>query len=262
MPTRRLNLKNMYNARDLGGYPAGDGKVTRFGVFVRSEAPFELPEEDIRYLLSYGISATADFRSTMEAKKKESSLAAVLPYYLRPVYDDSTPPDFSKMAHFPPRLIDQYTDIAETGKDWARDMMELAASEPGGLLFHCSAGKDRTGIMSCYLLSAAGVSREDIIADYCISEVLLAPVKSRIFPGKPADAEFSVPGIPPEKMDDFALALSKGDPGEFETSPASVMQTLLDYLDERYGGVLQYLRDAGVKEETILRIREKFLEDA
>ena len=252
MPVRRLNLKNMYNARDLGGYPAMDGKVTKFGVFIRSELPYQLPEEDIRYLKDYGITACADFRGSWEIFKKESALKNVFSYYHRPIFDDGNPPDFDNMPDMPVKLIDMYTDMVETGRGWAKDMMELAASEEGGLLYHCSAGKDRTGIMSCLLLSIAGVSREDIAADYCITEVLLAPVMERAFPKDQGMTDASEQNVSVPKM----------DPDEFERSPAETMLALLDYFDTRYGGVLGFLREVGVTEETIERIREKFLEDA
>ena len=252
MPTRRLMLKNMYNARDLGGYPAANGKVTKFGVFIRSELPYQLPEEDIQYLRDYGITATIDFRGTWEIKKKKSDLAEVFDYYHRPIFDDAAPPDFENMPNMPTTLIGQYKDMVETGRGWAKKVMELAADEPGALLYHCSAGKDRTGFMSCFLLSIAGVSREDIAADYCISEVLLEPIKPRVFPkdqgmGDAAEENIKIPKL---------------DPNEFDRSPTATMLALLDYFDENYGGVLGFLREVGVTEETFAKIREKFLEDA
>ncbi len=103
------------------------------------------------------------------------------------------------------------------------------------------------------------------MADYCISEVLLAPITERVFssngPSTPSDGDPANPQEGPSIPPEFLEALSKGDPGEFEKSPAAVMQGLLDYLDQRFGGVMPYLRDVGVTEETIEKIREKFLEE-
>lgn len=76
MPTRRLVTKGLYNARDLGGFPTRDGGTTRFGVFVRSEAPVGLPAEDIDYLRAYGITASMDFRSRGEMEARPSDLGS------------------------------------------------------------------------------------------------------------------------------------------------------------------------------------------
>lgn len=251
-PARRLNLKGLYNARDLGGYHAMDGKVTKFGVFVRCEVPHGLPEEDIQYLRDYGVTATVDFRGGFEIEKQKSDLADVFTYYHRSAFDMGPPPDFDKIDFTKISMLDQYKDMVETGKEWIKGVLELAANEEGVLLYHCAAGKDRTGVMSCMLLSVAGVSREDIAADYCISEVLLRPVTERVFQNPPS-------GDSPFGKD---KPMPKMDMSEMNKTPASTMLGLLDYIDEKYGSVMGYLADIGVTDETIAKIRDKFLVDA
>ena len=251
VPTRRLNLKALHNARELGGYPTKDGKVTKFKVFIRSELPQNLPEEDIAYLKNYGVTCSVDFRGSFELLEAQSSLSTVFPYYHRPVSDSTEPPDLSALFSNTRSMVDMYTDMVEEGKAWAKDVLEMAAAEQGVFLFHCHGGKDRTGVMSCLLLSIAGVSREDIIADYSLSGILLPPQEHRDPPPE-LMAKLRPEGGPPRPMPDM---------GDFSGSPASTMQGLLDYLDEHYGGVMGYLREIGVTEETIARIREKFLED-
>ena len=244
MPLRRLNLKKLYNTRDLGGYPTEDGKVTRFGVFIRSELPTELPEEDIRYLINYGLIASIDFRGSYELNKQQSALADVIPYYHCPLSGDDTPPDIKEILNTD--IVEHYKDMVEQGKDgWTRTVLDLAAKENGTLLMHCAGGKDRTGIMSCLLLSIAGVSREDIAADYHLTEAYQPPAKERPFP-------------PASELPDGMKLL---DMSELGKTPASTILALLDYLDERYGGVMGYLQACGVTEETVVRIREKFLEN-
>ena len=83
MPIRRLMTRGLYNARDLGGFPTADGNVTRFGVFVRSEAPVGLPRTDIDYLRQYGVTASMDFRSLGELEARPSDLRDKLNYYPR-----------------------------------------------------------------------------------------------------------------------------------------------------------------------------------
>ena len=254
MPTRRLMTKGLYNARDLGGFPTGSGKTTRFGVFVRSEAPVDLPEEDIAYLRDYGVTASMDFRGSGEAQARPSDLREIIPYYHRPLFNEAAMAGGS--AH-PPKHIgwgEQYIEMAEGCRDWAKDVLTIAAENQGILLYHCTTGKDRTGLMTCYLLSIAGVGRADIAADYCVSQVFLEPVyekmrsgKMRLGPPPGAGAGEKQPPMP------------QMDQSFFET-PASAMLTLIDYLTERYGGVVEYLRAIGVEEAVLEALRNKLVE--
>ena len=250
MPTRRLMTKGLYNARDLGGFPTKEGKVTRFGVFVRSEAPVDLPDGDIEYLKNYGVTTSMDFRSTMESKARPSDLKPLMPYYHKPLFNEAA---MAGSAPTPPKMTDwgtQYISMAEEAREWAKDVLNIAAENPGALLYHCTTGKDRTGLMTCYLLSIAGVQRPDIAADYCVSQLFLEPVYEKMRSG------MLKMGPPPEgekgghKMDE-----------KFFETPASAMLTLIDYLTETYGGVVEYLTHIGISQETMDAIRAKFVED-
>jgi len=260
MPTRRLLTKGLYNARDLGGYPTRDGRTTRFGVYIRSEAPVDLPPEDIAYLRDYGIPATMDFRGTGEIQARPSDLDGPMTYYHKPLFNEAAmgkgpggpPPGGPGGPGKMPGWGEAYIEMAETARDWAREVLTIAAENPGAVLYHCTTGKDRTGLMSCYLLSIAGVSNPDICADYCVSQVYLEPVFEQMRSGKmqmgpPPDGSDMPEGGPP--MDD-----------SFFQTPASAMMTVIDYLTEHYGGVVEYLRKIGVPEEIFEKIRNRFLE--
>ena len=242
MPTRRLMTTALYNARDLGGFPTRDGKTTKFGVFVRSEAPCELPDSDIAYLLDYGVTASIDLRSTGEAQSRPNELQGHMAFYHKPLFNEAAmgkgpgePPPGGPGgpggAPGFPAWGETYKQMVEEARDWAKEVLTIAAENEGAVLYHCTTGKDRTGVMTCYLLSIAGVSREDIAADYCVSQVYLEPVFEKMRSGnmkmgplpENTDGAHEGPGGP--RMDD----------GFFQT-PASAMLTLIDYLTERYGG--------------------------
>ena len=252
MPLRRLMTKGLYNARDLGGFPTVEGYVTRYGVFVRSEAPCELPEGDIDYLRNYGVTASMDFRSTGETVARPSDLVKVMPYYHKPLFNEAAVVDADRKRKMPkPGSISwgqQYISMAEESRQWAIDVLNIAAGNEGALLYHCTTGKDRTGLMSCYLLSIAGVAPADIIADYCVSQVYLEPVYARMRSGMMNLGDKD--GKAPPMDDSF-----------FRTLPES-MKTLIDYLTENYGGVVAYLHKIGVQEDTIEKLRARFLENA
>lgn len=255
MHTRRLKMQGLFNARDLGGFPTQDGGVTKFGVFLRSEAPVGLSEADITYLKDYGVTASMDFRSTGETVTRPSDLAELLPYYHRPLFHEAAVVGGApKEKPKPPKDLDwgkQYIVMAEESREWAKKVLTIAAENPGVLLYHCTTGKDRTGLMTCYLLSIAGVEKPDIVADYSVSQIFLEPVYEKIRSGalnmgggEPQDAPHEKP-----KMDE-----------SFFRTPPEAMQTVMDYLEERYGGVVAYLRTIGVPEETMEAIRRKFTE--
>lgn len=238
-PTRRLPLKGLYNARDLGGY-AADGGVTRFGVYVRCEAPCGLPEETVHALRDYGIATAVDLRSLAESRLRPSSLQGTLTCVSCPQGGDAETFRTSEFVDW--QAI--YIRRCEDNRPWVRRLLELAAEGPDGVLFHCTTGKDRTGMAACFLLSIAGVSREDIAADYCVSEVYLQPVfdamRSGSLPFRPGDGT------------------SHYDESIFHT-PASAMLGLQDYLTEHYGSVVDYLRSAGVGDDVFEAIRRKFV---
>ena len=257
MATRRLKTKGLYNARDLGGFPTKDGKVTKFGVFIRSEAPVGLPESDIAYLKAYGVTASMDLRSTGETKVRPSDLKDVMPYYPRSLFHEAAIPGAGEGKPMPPMEKKgwgaQYIDMAESSRDWAIDVLNIAANNPGALLYHCTTGKDRTGLLSCYLLSIAGVQRPDIAADYCVSQIFLEPVYERMRSG-------SIQIGPPPGDKKGPAGGPMMDESFFQT-PASAMLTLIDYLTKTYGGVVEYLQVIGVSEEIMEKIREKFTEE-
>ena len=259
MPTRRLMTKGLYNARDLGGFPTVSGRTTRFGVFVRSEAPVELPEGDLKRLRDYGVTASVDLRSSGEAAARPSDLNGPMVYYSRPLFNEAAQ---GKGPGGPPKgggpglrggWGPMYIEMAESARDWAVDVLTIAAENEGALLYHCTTGKDRTGVLTCYLLSICGVSREDIAADYCVSQVFLEPVYEKMRSGqmRMGPPPGSEPGGPQDHppMDE-----------SFFQTPASAMMTLIDYLTETYGGVVEYLRKIGVPETVMDAIRKKLLE--
>lgn len=245
-PLRRLPLPGLYNARDLGGFPTADGGRTRFGVFVRSEAPCELPRGTVDALVSFGLTGSLDLRSTDETLQRPSSLRGVMSYYHRPLFNEDVAFDGGEQKKGPPPVGGDgfdwgkmYCSMAGESRAWAVETLRLAAEEPGALLYHCTTGKDRTGILTCYLLSIAGVAPADIAADYCVSELYLQPVYAKL--------RTLLPG-----------ARSDDDP--FFHTPASAMYALIDGLTAQHGSVTAFLRDAGVPEETFLRIRDKLVE--
>lgn len=247
---RRLPLKTLYNCRDLGGYPTVDGKATKFGVFLRSEAPCELAREDLDFLLNYGVSGTADLRSEGERAARPNELIGRVSYY--PVTLFHRAAVFGDSSHQAEEFDwgVQYRRMAEDNPEFFREILPLCLKEPGALLFHCTTGKDRTGLLSCVLLSIAGVSREDIAADYCVSQLYLTPVYERMKSGAMRL------GL---QKDGKPTRIPDAGSERFFATPASAMLSLIDGLTRDYGSVVDFIRYCGVTDETILALRRKMV---
>ena len=239
---KHLPVDGLSNCRDLGGF-ACDGGVTRYGVFLRSEAPYRITEKGVEYLRDYGLTETIDLRGENEADFLRSRLRDVLPYRIIPLRGGA---ETFKKENLPQGEFSWdkvYIMRALQHRDWFRDCVNACAEAEGCLLFHCTTGKDRTGILTCCLLGAVGVSRDDIAADYCLSQVYLQDMFAA--------------------MRDGTLTIREGPsnfkPYVFQT-PFTAMVKFYDFLCETYGSVTGYLKDIGVSDEALSALEEKFVQ--
>ena len=239
---RHLPVPGLCNCRDLGGYAARNG-VTRYGVFLRSEAPCGLPESGVAYLRDYGLTASYDLRGDAEIQWRPSSLSGVFAYERHSLNGGAETFEKKNLPAGAFSWDKVYIKRAREHRDWIRDTVTACAEADGCVLFHCTTGKDRTGIIACCLLGAVGVSREDIAADYCLSQVYLQDMFAA--------------------MRDGSLTIRQG-PSHFEEyvfqTPFSAMLKFYDFFVEEFGSVRNYLLDVGVAAETLERLERKFVE--
>jgi protein-tyrosine phosphatase len=251
--TRRLPLESVCNARDLGGYPLAGGGRTRYGVFVRSARPCNVTEQDLKFLKEYGIKTSLDFRSVSETNKWPSTfqLTDWIDYRLKSLdvkhviitpnnstgIADSVFEDDEHMT-----WPEVYIMMTEKYRPWFREIIDIAANCEGTLHYNCTTGKDRTGIVSALLLGIAGAYEEDIIADYCVSQVYLESVFRELI-------EDSVKWASSLDMENVF----------FKTSPDN-MYCLIKHMNEKYGGILGYIDNIGVSSKSVEKIRKKFVE--
>jgi len=193
---RVLPLEGASNVRDLGGYRAADGRVVRFGQVFRAASLARLTLADQRRLAALGLRTICDFRGRRERAHAPSLLRGIAGVAVH-----SLPIE--------PRVGASLADIVATGKASGEDVLALlrraylayvndhTASyravfqlllQPDftPLLFHCSAGKDRTGFGAALILTALGVAWEDILADYLATNRLWQP-ESEIARGLPPE---------------------------------------------------------------------------
>ncbi len=174
---RLLPLQGGNNFRDLGGYAAAKGRAVKWGMLYRSGTMVDLTSNDYHYLDSLGIRVVCDFRSTEERtseptqwqsstapQRKETDYVLDMKILGAGLAKPNLSPADARQV-----FADFYKEVPFTFAAQYKEMFAELLAGHAPLAFNCSAGKDRTGVASALLLRALGVSHEDIIADYLLS---------------------------------------------------------------------------------------------
>lgn len=223
---RRIHLSDTPNFRDLGGYATLDGGVTRFNVFYRSACPRSLSDDDRSCLAQLNITTAIDLRGGSNAEETQRAfIADGITIYHIGIGTNEIP----KFAYEVP---DGYMRIVEHPN--FADVFRTLADCKGAAVFHCFAGKDRTGVVAALLLMLAGVADEDIIADYTLSYAYFLRRLRQDF--LRTDAEPNVFRPMPEHMEGF-----------------------LKLFREKYGDARSYLLKLGLTNNQLDCIVNKFV---
>jgi len=245
---RKLPFEGAKNFRDLGGYPAFDGRTTRWGRVYRSGALHRMTKQDLDIFKDLGVKAVFDLRGDSERNLEPDPVPSV---HL-PVLDELAATEAAGLL-----FARSPQEAEEAMSRTYRGMLERRASVFGTLLsnlsrpenlpavVHCAGGKDRTGIAAALLLSALGVPREHVLEDYALTgQVPLQEAGS-------LHAALAAAGLPEQAAD----VVLKAPPGP--------LARCLEELDSRYGSVEAYLLGpAGVPKATLGSLRELLTETA
>jgi protein-tyrosine phosphatase len=169
---RRISVPGMYNLRDVGGYPAATGPIP-WRTLLRSDALHQLDDSGIAVLAGFGLRTIVDLRTHVEAEIAPSPLHQ---FGARHAHVSLLGAD---LPGLPPRLEDVYAHIVgKCGVAIADAIRPLCAGSAFPALVHCSAGKDRTGIVIAMVLAVLGVPDDVIAADYAVSGGYLDPTQT------------------------------------------------------------------------------------
>ena len=219
-------LETAMNTRDLGGYPCAGGAETRRGVLLRSDKITEPSRKDLAFLRERGIGTVIDLRTDFEAEDSPSGLEdAGFEYYRFPITEGSSVPRTAAAVPL------SYLCIARD-PNMPKVFRTLAAAK-GGVLFGCSAGKDRTGVVSAVILLLCGADDEDIVDNYMLTKECCAPlwkIIREVFPGYDMSAV-----IPREEF----------------------MSGFLRLFREAYGTAENYLLALGLTSEELAAVKRK-----
>ena len=248
LPPRDLVWDGCLNVRDLGGHPTTDAGETKFGAIVRSDSVSQLSEAGWQALVEHGVRTVVDLRGDHE---READPPAELPVdVLHVPFMEANERDWAAIgaeieaasAAAPDTETstrDVYVIFLERFKaNVAAAVRAVARAPEGGVVVHCVGGKDRTGLLTAFLLHLAGVPDEDVAADYALSEERLRPRHEAWFAAADSEEEL-------ERLRKIA-----------QTPPGSMLGVFRE-LERRYGSVEGYLRSAGVGEEELELIRER-----
>jgi len=235
-----LRIPGLLNARDLGGYPTLDGTLTRLRSLVRADDLAQLTPEGVEALRRFGVETVLDLRWPEEAARYPSPVPAALPQvrYERISLLTHTEDEWRLRSRDVSKELWK-CGVLEHVRAELRDVLAMiAAASPGPLLFHCVAGKDRTGLLAALLLALAGATPEAIAADYAeSSENLRAGYLARY-----ADKD-------PERIIEALRC------------PESGAYNMLEFLG-RAGGVRAYLAELGLSARQIAALRARLRDSA
>lgn len=242
---RVIPLQGAWNVRTFAGLQGRHGPIPA-NAFVRTADLGRLTDADRDALVAAGVKLDIDLRTADEEAQSPDLLARDDRFdYQRISLMGTEKMDLQKMmASFPDSLGEAYVQWLDHSQPQFKQVFRrIAAQQDGAVLFHCTAGKDRTGIIAGLLLDLAGVSKAEIVHNYAISAHYLE--------GQPKDSA----------MNAQLMALVKQNPeigrkmaGMAGTAPDN-MEQFLAALHSQYGGAEGYLKAIGVSEQEIQQLK-------
>ncbi|MFI6047028.1 tyrosine-protein phosphatase [Nocardia sp. NPDC051321] len=245
-PSRWVEFAEIDNARDLGGLPVSGGGTTRFGVVYRSSTPQQLSEADLAYLLGpVGLRTLVDLRTPVEVAREGYGRLAKSAVRLvnLPVCKAASTAAPSELVPDARRfdLCELYHELLTGSAASVVSAARLIAdTTQHAVVFHCAAGKDRTGILAAILLDAVGVPAEAIVADYALTAERIVRLRTRL------DTLHSYRGLPPART------------GILAVDPAPMRRFVAD-LHALHGGAARWLRTNGLTDAELTALRRTML---
>lgn len=248
-PARHVPLDRVFNLRDLGGYQAEDGRTVAWGRLYRSDDLAPLAGRDLDMVRSLGLRTVLDLRT--EAERDEGGFPVRahpldlhhVPVLTRTWHEEEVDVLAAVADRATPYLVARYIDMLEEGGPALAAAVAIMA-EPVAqpLVFHCAAGKDRTGVLAALVLSLLGVSPDDIVGDYASSADAMARRLAWLQATEPA-----------------AATAMTGRPAGWLAAPPEAMHALLGHLREVHDGPEGYLAAHGVDRFTFDLLRSTLL---
>jgi len=252
-----IDLDGAVNVRDLGALPTGDGQSTVAGRLLRGDNLQDLSPSDVRRLVhDIGVTTVVDLRSPTEVAAEGpgplTRVGSIRHAYLSVLPERGMATDAAADAlamrrdgaqsRYPDDIrAGYYLGYLEDRPDHVVAAVRSIAEAPGAALVHCAAGKDRTGVVVALALSAVGVRREAVVADYTATAERMPAVLGRL-----------------RASTTYATDLDKA-PDDDHMPRAETMTAFLDEVDGCFGAVLRWLVNNGFAADDLTSLRAKLL---
>ena len=228
---KRYLIDSQLNTRDIGGYTTADGHITAEKRFIRSDVPQHLTATGINFFHQLGVTTVIDFRTDYIAMKYPSVFERDERFTYRrfPIVEGSlaapSKPEDSHLTYM--KMLTNHPTF--------KAIFDTIIASPGAVFYHCTAGKDRTGVVTFLLLDLVGVAEAVIIEDYAVSE------------------QFINEGI--EKVRaihaDFPISLGYSKPEYFAQ--------FIPLFRATYGRSSDYLLQIGITEEDLAILKKRLI---
>lgn len=268
---RVLTIPGAINFRDLGGYQAADGRCVKWGRVFRSAQLDKLTEQGVAQLEALSIQVVVDLRFSEESEKYPTLKSAV-PHAEMLSWHDEFQDDSESRSNAikrswrssletqdPARVREamriNYPQKLYSHRAIYKKMVNRLAQDRTPLVFHCAAGKDRTGVAAALILSLLGVSNQQIIEDYLLTQNEIKGLMDSWIAGGATDND---------DYEDFQQRLIS-QPRELIQpvfdADVEYIKTLLDYVESEYQGFENYAQQQlDITQDTIQRLQANLLE--
>lgn len=245
MKKRILTFEGGYNIRDLGAYTIDDNQQTLVKKFIRSGNLDKLPKTSQQQLIEYGLQTVIDIRDEWEAAHYPNPFAdsETVDYFNVPLIGDALSHDEEWQMQYKgcQQLHDLYNLYIDHCQKQIATIFQKMASAQGTTIFHCHAGKDRTGIIAALLLDVVGVNTADIVLDYSLSRQYIDHLVTEW-------REYAIQqGHDLEQLEQKA------------SSNPQTISAMLQHVQQQYGHTTDYLMQCGLSQSDIDTLLQSFI---
>jgi protein-tyrosine phosphatase len=238
---RHHAFPTLFNFRDIGGYQGADGRTVRWNTVYRADGVHRLAAEDLAPL---GVRTVLDLRTHGELDERGRFEAEGVAHHHLPLiprtWQDDLLPDDNAADYLSARYLEM---LDAGGANLAAALAFVADADRLPLVFHCAAGKDRTGVVAALTLGLLGVADDDIAVDYALSGLATENMIRWL------EAEY------PDKVAEI-----RSQPTVYFEAPADAMHRFLGAVRERWGSLEACAVSVGVADEVIAGLRSNLLE--